>query len=165
MIEDYVDFSEYCDKERCLSHTIFNKKTCKRENKRRNCFKKYLDKCNKERDNPIDKEWLAVREFVLDRDNFECRLAKVLSIEEGTGLRASFYQRQSLDVAHIVRRSQSTKLYYDPTNLVTLSRKYHSRLDMYKNPLTGKSATKEEIQNWWIRIVGKKTWNHLQNQR
>lgn len=166
MIE-YEEFASYCSKGSCLRHTIYNEKTCLRESKRKRCFDKFLKTQEKKKNDPIvDERWSIIRYSVLERDGFQCRLTRVLSVNEliqaGVGFDST---GEPLDVAHIVSRSQSSKLYYDMDNLLSLRRIFHSRLDKYKDPITGKSILKEDRDYWFIRIIGKSLFERLQNEK
>lgn len=164
---DYREFISYCSKGTCLRHTIYNQKTCSRESKRKKCFDKFLKMQEKRNSiSTIDERWSIVRYSVLERDNFQCRLTKVLSVNElikaGVGFDST---GETLDVAHIVSRSQSSNLYYEMENLISMRRIFHSRLDSYKDPITGKSISKEDRDYWFIRMVGKQLFERLQNEK
>lgn len=66
-----------------------------------------------------------------------------------------------VDPAHVFPRSGYPHMKYDPDNVVLLSRLFHSRLDEYKDPLTGEHLDKESHEWWWKTIIGEKWYNKL----
>ena len=171
MIKTFDTFNLACEKGRCPRRTIVNKKTCARQGKRERCFDRYTRKLNSTKKKEIgkDEQWEEVRRLVRERDEGCCRFVKILSVGESKSAHdkgvAIYEGTLGSDTAHVIRRSQSSRLYYDPRNLVTLQRIVHQRLDTYRNPLTGKSATREETDTWWKRLVGLETWNYLQENK
>jgi 5-methylcytosine-specific restriction endonuclease McrA len=105
-----------------------------------------------------DPKWKEVADIVWKRDKGQCRLLSRLKIDNlemymyfiNTNL-PSLYTK--LDLAHVIPRSQSSELYYEPNNIVLLNRISHSWLDSYHHPVTGKSITKEEREEWWEYIL------------
>lgn len=154
-MREYDEFITYCNRSLCLRNTIFNKKTCARETKRKACYKKYTVKQGKSKKRKVDERWERVKAEVFERDEHNCRIQSLLG----------HYSSLPVDPAHVIRRSQSKKLYYDKRNIVSLSRLYHTRLDSYLDPLTGKSITREEADSWWKKIVGQETWDYLQENK
>lgn len=106
-------------------------------------------------DDPL---WQEVADKVWKRDKSECRLLSKLKIDN-PDLYLYFIKNNmkslytKLDLAHIIPRSQSAELYYEPTNLILLNRVAHSNLDTYHDPVTGKPITKEEHEKWWRYIL------------
>lgn len=105
-----------------------------------------------------DPKWKEVADKVWKRDKSECRLLSKLKIDN-PDLYLYFIKNNmkslytKLDLAHIIPRSKSSELYYEPTNLILLNRVAHSNLDTYHDPVTGKSITKEEHEKWWRYIL------------
>lgn len=106
-----------------------------------------------------DPKWKEVADVVWKRDKGQCRLLSKLKIDNPelyvyfiNNNLPSLYSK--LDLAHVVPRSKSKELYYEPSNIVLLNRVSHSLLDSYHNPITGKSITKEEHEKWWRYILG-----------
>ena len=99
-----------------------------------------------------------LREIVVKSDVC-CRLNSTLTREElylyGSSSDGCF------DVAHVFGKSAFPHMRYLEDNVVLLSREFHSRLDAGKNPLTGKTISKEEHEGWWIRIVGEDKYKKL----
>jgi 5-methylcytosine-specific restriction endonuclease McrA len=108
-----------------------------------------------------DPKWKEVADIVWKRDKGQCRLLSKLKIDNfdlymyfiNNNL-PSLYSK--LDLAHIIPRSQSSELYYDPSNILLLNRVSHSWIDTYHDPVTGKSLTKEEHEKWWRYILNEK---------
>jgi hypothetical protein len=106
-------------------------------------------------DDPL---WQEVADKVWKRDKGQCRLLSKLKIDNPdlylyfiNNNLPSLYSK--LDLAHIIPRSQSSELYYEPTNLILLNRISHGLIDTYHDPITGKSITKEEHEKWWRYIL------------
>ena len=164
----FEDFSSNCKKGRCLRHTIYNETTCSREGKQRRCHVKYLDKISsKLYENKTDNEWEVAKKRVWERDGGKCRLLSILSPEEVEQAKANtgFFMSQPLDIAHCIRRSQSQKLYYEERNLYLLNRLFHSKLDSYQNPVTGRGMSREDADAWWIRIIGQEEFEWLRGNK
>ena len=105
---------------------------------------------------------MTLKDQVLKRDNYRCRLWCILTEEEKDLIRQYLYPPLSYtDTAHIVSKAKSKKLQEDIDNIITLTRIFHTRLDQFKNPLTGKFITKKERENWFIRIVGEEHYQKL----
>lgn len=113
-----------------------------------------------------DPKWKEVADIVWKRDRGQCRLLSKLKIDNPqlyvyfiNNNLPSLYSK--LDLAHIIPRSQSSELYYEPTNIVLLSRPIHSNLDSYHNPITGISINKIQHDEWWEYIIGNELWRKL----
>jgi len=131
-------------------------------------YEKYI-KSKKEKvqkgswDDPL---WQEVADKVWKRDKGECRLLSKLKIDN-PDLYLYFIKNNmkslytKLDLAHIIPRSQSAELYYEPTNLILLNRVSHSLLDSYHNPITGESINKVQRDEWWEYIIGNELWRKL----
>lgn len=103
----------------------------------------------------VDDEWVEVREYVLSRDRYTCRLTEVLTDEERERVTPrDEYNPFACDPAHVFPRSTHPHLAYDTDNVVALCRLFHSRLDTFRNPLNGLPLSKAQHREWWERIVG-----------
>jgi hypothetical protein len=113
-----------------------------------------------------DLEWKSVKKLVTLRDKGICRLIKVLTAREGLKLKsiANFNLISRLDHAHIFPVSEYPYLMYDIKNIVLLNRYSHHNLDECKDPITNKLISYESRQNWWLRIIGKETYQYLENK-
>lgn len=120
-------------------------------------YKKDLDEQGQTQDEKLRKE-------VVKRDR-TCRLFEVLTWQEKIDLRKHdiIVDYKNCDMAHVFNKSSHPWMRYDLRNVVYLSRIFHSRLDSNKHPITGKQMTKNEAINWWIRIVGNKTYSYLED--
>ena len=113
-----------------------------------------------------DKEWQAVKERVRFRDK-EDRILKILTGPEYLILkRNAGIQLQILDPAHYLAVSERPDLCYKSYNIVLLNRYSHENLDRFKNPINGDPITKEEVKEWWIRILkgNKVQYDYLLNK-
>lgn len=111
-----------------------------------------------------DEQWDEVSKFVHKRDNETCRLLIKLQIDNPEAYRyilSTYPFTNQLDLAHVIPRSNSKKLYYEKDNIILLNRASHSSLDTYHDPISGKSITKEEVQKWWMYIIGEDNYFNL----
>jgi len=69
-----------------------------------------------------------------------------------------------IDPAHVIRRSVSKALIYEPLNIVPLNRYSHSMLDSYRSPITGERIDKDRHDEWWLFIVGRERFNKLKER-
>lgn len=150
--EEYKNF--YKENERLIDNPIKNKNKYT-DKQLTTKYKNYLEKFNED---GLTKDQV-LREKVLERDNNTCRLWKVLTPKEKG--ECSLPMPLGCDVAHIFPKGRYPNLRYDMDNTVLLFRAFHNRLDEGKNPLNGKMATKEEIEAWWIRLIGKEKYEEL----
>lgn len=112
-----------------------------------------------------DPLWDEVSDIVWKRDK-ECRLLSKLKIDKFEDYKYFISSNpysliQKLDLAHIISRSASKNLYYDPDNIILLSRPAHSLLDSYHDPIYGKAITKDEREDWFRYIVGNEKYEKL----
>lgn len=117
---------------------------------------------NNYRRGPGDAKWKEVRNKVRDRDKF-CRLMRKLKISETYELKnnASRKELSILDPAHVIPASAAPHMIYDEDNIVLLNRYSHEQLDYNRNPVNGKSITKDEVSLWWAKIVGLDKYQEL----
>lgn len=109
-----------------------------------------------------DTQWLAVKAVVRKRDP-DCRLVmKITPIEMLTLHRNAGASLLKLDPAHIFPVSTHPHLCYNSDNIVQLNRYSHDMLDSCRHPITGEFLTMEERNLWWMYIVGKSTYEKLQ---
>ena len=105
-----------------------------------------------------DPKWKEVADIVWKRDRGQCRLLSKLKVDN-PDLYLYFIKNNmkslytKLDLAHIIPRSKSSELYYEPSNIILLNRVSHSNLDTYHNPVTGEAINKEEQEKWWRYIL------------
>jgi len=112
-----------------------------------------------------DPLWDEVSDIVWKRDK-ECRLLSKLKIDKPESYlyiinHSPYNLLQKLDLAHVISRSASKKLYYDPDNIILLSRPVHSLIDSYHDPVCGKAINKEERENWLRYIIGNDNYEKL----
>ena len=98
------------------------------------------------------------------RDNYTCRLMRLLSNEERMYIHySSFGIDKKLDVAHVISRAQSPTLKYDIENMVLLNRYSHTNLDRYRDPVLGVPISQETVEKWWCFIVGEEIYTYLKS--
>ena len=113
-----------------------------------------------------DKKWFQVKKEITKRDGNNCRLVRILSVKDMYLLKKNVgIQLNILDPAHIFPVSLDTSIMYEPANLVQLNRYSHSMLDNMKDPITGKSITRNKVYDWWQKIAGEKQWFEIQKLR
>jgi len=113
-----------------------------------------------------DPLWDEVSDLVHTRDKEQCRLLSKLKVDNPKDFQYiidtnSYGLLQKLDLAHVISRTASKNLYYDPDNIILLNRVSHAYLDSYHCPVTGKSISKEEREDWLKYIVGNETYEKL----
>jgi hypothetical protein len=131
-------------------------------------YKRYRSSLEKRKEKMIsymvDEKWIRVKKEVGLRDKYTCRLYPFLTAEEKEIIEESFFGGlKEIDYAHVFNKSKYKFMKYLPENVVCLSRLFHARLDIYRDPITGKNITKEEVENWWKRIVGEEQYTRLLN--
>jgi len=163
---DFEAFKKLCERGTCLRRTLLSK-NCKQLYKQQQCYLKYQRKVEKQFENQVDEEWEKVKKIVFERDNNECQLLKKLNKEQ----LSIFYSKaipnlvKVIDPAHYKSRGSFLDLKYEPDNVVVINRISHSRLDIGKSPIDGKTITKEEWHQWWELILGKERKERLDNFR
>jgi hypothetical protein len=107
----------------------------------------------------------AIYSEVDRRDKFSCQLYKLLSFNDKQKVDKELYgDLKKLDHCHILGKGTNPQLKYDVDNIVLLYRLFHSRLDMYKNPITGDNIDNDTLDYFWELIVGKERYNRLKNK-
>jgi len=112
-----------------------------------------------------DLEWKNLKIKVTKRDK-SCRLLRVLTAKEMCLLLrlAPGYLLNRLDHAHVFGVGRFPHCIYNAQNVVLLNRYSHHNLDECRHPITGLFITKEEVEQWWKRIVGEERYEQLYNQ-
>lgn len=122
-------------------------------------YKTYLkrveSKNNKDNKVSYHDEWVECREKVYARDNNKCLLWKIISKgERYEAIQNGYYGKfKEITPAHFIPRSRDSKLLCEVDNVFTISLVFHSRLDNYEDPLTGKYIGKDNVLKWWKRIL------------
>lgn len=135
-------------------------------------YKKYLKRLESSSTKPIkksslssvpkiDAQWNTVRKNVQFRDK-SCRLFALLDQERIYMIKHVSYGLHSiLDPAHVFGKGAYPHMKYDEDNVVLLNRYSHSMLDSGKDPIHGKTISKEEQLEWWKEIVGDERFERL----
>jgi len=115
------------------------------------------------RRDPNDKEWKLLKKRVSIRDKGKCRLIKILDFKEYLMLRTITNNQglNILDPAHVFPVSLYPWMCYLDDNVILLNRKSHDWIDSGLSPITGKNISKEELEYFWIRIIGQDLYNKL----
>lgn len=153
-LEQYKQY--YRDEGRCVDQAHTPKNTLN-DRVLESKYKKYVKKENKKRDKKPKKdiEWEQAREEVFKRDKGECQLLKKLDYSSIRKLKEnSGGLHNIIDPAHIFNKATYRELYYEPENIICLNRFSHSMLDFNKHPITGIAISREEVDYWWVIIVG-----------
>ena len=182
-----------CNSGKCNRSTIKSPQ-CKKEYKQKLCYAKYekqLEKNKEKRElkyqeqkaeieeykrkkvsgekieyRDSDPKWTELRKQCLVRDNGQCRFFSIMTEEEKKLIRPHLWgDFKTLDGCHCISRSASVKLKYEIRNVYILYRRIHFCLDNCLDPFSGRSITKEERDNIWIRIIGVNEWGWLQNNK
>lgn len=164
---DFAKFTSFCSSGRCPKKSIYNKKTCNRENKQKRCYDKYSEK-KQNRIIADAKYTIFVIQVWKDtfkeghtgfstRDDWEnyCQIWAILSEQERNYVKEHYkddlWLNINLDVAHIREKDIRPDLKYDPDNGVVIGRYFHSLIDQFRHPVTRKAITKEERYDWLMR--------------
>ena len=112
-----------------------------------------------------DPQWIEVKELVNQRDKGRDRFMGVLTYYEAIkfsklneGLSQLFNTR---DPAHVLAVSVHPSLCYCVDNIITLNRLVHDRMDDCQHPITGKSFSSRERDEWWKRLLGPEQFERL----
>jgi len=123
-------------------------------------YLKYVKKEERKKDNKIakvkegDPKWEQTKKDAFNYYGKKCLLLSKLTEEELYQVKLLLYgEFTTVDPAHILPKSVYPKFKYNHYNVIPLSRLFHSRLDSYKDPITGKNISKEEHEIWWNRII------------
>lgn len=177
---------QYCSKKPLNERQLKSKydKYCKSIQKKKDTIKRQIEK---QKNKPFKKpkpiknkkqsnsDWLKCKKIVFERDNNNCRLWPLLSLEEKSKVKNYIYQGSefaTIDPAHVISQSQSKKLQYNPDNIICLYRLFHTRLDNYQDPITGKylegkttEERKQKRKDWFIKIIGKDLFEWLEENK
>jgi len=152
---------------------LYFEKYCKRYDKlesqqklvyERNTERKVFTNKDSSSINKTDEQWEQVKKEVVERDMNTCRIYRLLSpIEkrEVDSLLNGNPVLKTLDPAHIFGRGSNPELKYVKENIVSLYRLFHTRLDCYQHPITGKPITKEERIIWFEKALGESEFMKL----
>lgn len=161
-LKDLEEFKELCLQGICLRGTIISKR-CNLIAKQERCYKKWLDKIEKDFNKAIEKtdeRWEKVKESVFKRDNNTCQIWKIMTKEERLYVLNNFIEDyrhlKDLDPAHIEPVGSNIKRKYDIDNIVTVRRYFHSLLDSLKCPVTKQNITKEKRKEWLLKALNNK---------
>jgi hypothetical protein len=167
----FEDFKkEYIKRGICLGQMSIPKHTLN-ERELSTRYEKYVKAQNKKNtkvgkgtfEDPL---WIEVSTTVHKRDKEQCRFLSKLKVDNPE-LYVYFIENNlsslytKLDLAHIIPRSDSKALYYEPENLILLNRVSHSLIDMYHDPVTGKPITKQQREDYFRYIIGNELYEDL----
>lgn len=178
------DFQILCNKKNCLRNTILSNQ-CDKEHKQKSCYTKYIlkqekdkikkdEKYQKQREEYIEKcinkdfeiqdeRWEELRKEIFIRDKGECQFYSKCSDDEKIILNSKLWGKmKTLDCAHVFPKGSYPNMKYEQSNIFLLYRYVHFCLDNYLNPFTEEKITKEEVQEFWKRMIGEQTYAELQ---
>lgn len=166
----YNDFTAKCDAKVCLRKRKYHEKGCLLDSKRQDCYDKYEKVNNKKHIFTFDDEEQLLRESVWERDGnskpqpkvgntswkLYCRFWKCLLQEEQSMFlwlnRTQLWVCKNIDVAHLKGKGANPELKYKIENCVLMNRLAHTRLDTYKDPITGFNIDVTTRDAWLDRI-------------
>lgn len=169
----FEEFKEFYKKFGRCPNDIGKRKNPLNERQLVSRYDKYLKSLQKKKDalnrQSVDEEWDFLKKEVSERDKGSCRLVSFLQAENSFEIIEELKHNAGhlfyiIDHAHIIRRSVSPKLKYNPKNVILLNRYSHGNLDQYRHPITGSSIAAEEVENWWIFLVGENNYKELKEQ-
>ena len=133
-------------------------------------YKKYCAKIEKQEKRLAEKmqggndEEKKFVKAVRDRDE-DCVLTDRLDLDAFRLVKNDpIFKQGVLDVAHIISRARAPHVKYDPDNAVLLNRLFHSRIDTYRNPISGQPMSEEQREKWLQILVGDERWKRLQDK-
>ena len=109
-----------------------------------------------------DTKWQDCKRQVFEIDNHQCLLCQSLTVVENLEYQKSLQNTsviQKVDPAHHLAVSTHPNLIYDVSNVFTLCRTMHNRLDSNQNPITGEYCSSEEIEMYWQRVINQRDKN------
>lgn len=104
-----------------------------------------------------DLRWIQVQENIRIRD-VDCVVwHHILNVKQKSYIMENFWEDYSRlnkfqDCAHIESVARRPDLKYDEKNIVLVSRFFHSRLDQYRDLVTGLKIS-EEIRNYYLNLL------------
>lgn len=158
------DFQKKCLNKKCSLRRKVNS-ACQTASKQERCYNVYLDRLIKQQEklNSFDDyKWKELKEEIKLRDNNQCLALKILTLDEirKVEIQDDYWLSQKyIDGAHIIPRSSCPSQIYNKNNVILLGRFFHSRIDNYKDLITGEDIGLEGSAVWWTRIMhGNKLW-------
>ena len=133
-------------------------------------WKRYCEVKSVKNKSSKDERWTEVSELVHKRDREQCRFLSKLKVDNPDKYMYFIHNNirglyMRLDVAHVIPRTLSKALYYEPNNLVLLNRVSHSLLDTYHDPVTGKAITSRQVEDYWKYIIGVEKYEELKENK
>jgi len=178
---EFNEFVSHCLSKNCLRRTMYNEKTCLKEYKQKNCYRKYhilhekhLKKQEELQNTPkelpqIDEKWVEVRTKVFKRDKYSCQYTQYLKkskmCEYFMAISLTKGNEDAVDPAHIFGKGAFPHLKYDEDNVITINHLFHMRLDEYRHPLTGEGLTKEERNEVFLSMLSEDRKKRLMEKR
>lgn len=163
----YTEFINYYKKYKKTPGMISIPKHSLNEKELKSRYEKYCKVHSSDSLINVDLKWLELVDKLRVRDYNICRLLIILTKDEIEYMKKTYSHKllSTLDPAHVIPRSKSKALYYELDNLVLLNRVSHSFLDSYRHPLYGTPITREERNNWWIKIIGLDLYKSLESRQ
>lgn len=163
-LQEFTDY--YFEHGRC-PNDIATRKNPLNEKQLRSRYEAYVSSEEKknvrqQRYSGKDLDWIEVRQEVFERDGFQCMLWSRLTDEEKKEVGA--IDVEAIDPAHIFPKSTYPHMKYDPENVVSLHRIFHTRLDNYQNPVNGNPIARDERAMWFQRIIGQRLYIKLERK-
>lgn len=152
------DFMNKCKQGRCLGQTI-KSKVCQKESKQEDCYKKYVKQQEKKYEKQFvdkDYEWESLKDEIKLRDNNQCMVMKILTIQQIKEVEKQdgfWLSQKYLDGAHIIPRATCPQHVYNRKNVLLVSRFFHTRLDNYLDLISGEFIGMEGMALWWTHIM------------
>lgn len=165
----FDEFKEFYETKGYLPNDVGRRKNKLNDRQLETRHRKYLQQKKKEIEKSeytIDKEWEELKDQL---DFSQCSLMKRLYQEGMLDELAELRQNaswliQTIDPAHVFPKGGYPFLKYDVENVVPLNRYSHSCLDTMRDPISGKSITKEDHTLFWMFITGIETYTNLERK-
>lgn len=129
-------------------------------------YKKYLSSREKQFAKKRDTKW---DELKSQMDLSKCRFMSILEGRNEHILLNILKQNSGglykiIDPAHVFSRGSFSHMKYDRENVVPLNRYSHDCLDSRRHPVSGVSISDEEVEDFWLAIVGKERYTALKEK-
>lgn len=168
------EFKSKCKLHKCFRQTMISPQ-CDKEYKQELCYKKYIQKQEKDqakrnkqyqdqRSKPIlvDEKWIELKKQIMVRDKAQCRFYSICTPEEKKIIDLHLWgDFKILDGAHYKSRSSSPSMKYDVDNVYLIFRYLHKCLDEAIDPFTQESISKDQVEEYWLKIIGKEKYDEL----
>lgn len=164
MFLTYADFVKHYKKFGRCPNDIHEKRRELTELEIQQKYIKYLGQKDRQysKEYHVDEKYMELINHVNDRDK-ECRFYKLLTDKQKEDVRCNLFGfNTELEVAHIFGKGAFPYMKYMKENCILLYHLFHSRIDKYLHPISGKPIDKLERYNFFRKIIGDDLFDRLE---